>query len=190
MEPRCTRSPPEIYQPSPVPAERARDQGLDGAGCCDVVQVPTTGDRVERRGWKIGSGGATGSSRPNGTRTCTSAAGMGCSIADEISGDRYGPKAHEIRPKMVEIMTCLLMGKHFWIALVLATLLHKIVIAPLRIRRSAPHRSASLRTDLRRIASHRSTRYRQDIHRLRSQDIHLKPSHHGEGSRTTCCSRR
>ena len=45
----------------------------------------------------------------------------------------------------------LLMGKHFWIALVLATLLLKIVIAPLRIRRSAPHRSAptsaaSLRT--------------------------------------------
>ena len=44
------------------------------------------------------------------------------------------------------------MGKHFWIALVLATLLLKIVIAPLRIR---PLRSASLRTDLRRIASHR-----------------------------------
>ena len=57
----------------------------------------------------------------------------------------------EMRLKMVEIMTCLLIGKHFWIALVLATLLLKIVIAPLRIRRSAPHRSAptsaaSLRT--------------------------------------------
>ena len=35
---------------------------------CDVVQVPTTGDRVERRGWKIGSGGAKGRSRPNGTQ--------------------------------------------------------------------------------------------------------------------------
>ena len=42
---------------------------------------------------------------------------------------------------MVEIMPCLLVGKHFWIALVLATLL-LIVIAPLRIRRSAPHRFA------------------------------------------------
>ena len=71
---------------------------------------------------------------------------------------------------MVEIMTSLLIGKHFWIALVLATPLLKIVIAPLRIRRSAPlrsaplrsapHRSAPLRTDLRRIASHRLTRYR------------------------------
>ena len=49
-----------------------------GRFLCDVVQVPTTGDRVERQGWKIGSGGATGSSRPNQTRTCTSAAGMGC----------------------------------------------------------------------------------------------------------------
>jgi hypothetical protein len=56
-----------------------------------------------------------------------------------------------MRLKMVEIMPCLLVGKHFWIALVLATLLLKIVVAPLRIRRSAPHRSAptsaaSLRT--------------------------------------------
>ena len=47
-------------------------------------------------------------------------------------------------------MTRLLNGKHFWIALVLATLL-LIVIAPLRILRSAPHRfapnpAASLRT--------------------------------------------
>ena len=57
----------------------------------------------------------------------------------------------EMSLKMVEIMTCLLIGKHFWITLVLATLLLKIVIAPLRIRRSAPHRfaptsAASLRT--------------------------------------------
>ena len=56
----------------------------------------------------------------------------------------------EMSLKMVEIMTCLLIGKHFWIALVLATLL-LIVIAPLRIRRSASHRfaptsAASLRT--------------------------------------------
>ena len=63
--------------------------------------------------------------------------------AGEISGDRHGPKAHEMRLKMVEIMTCLLIGKHFWIALVLATLL-LIVIAPLRIRRSAPHRFAPI----------------------------------------------
>ena len=27
------RSPPDIYQPSPVPAERARGQGPDGTGC-------------------------------------------------------------------------------------------------------------------------------------------------------------
>ena len=52
--------------------------------------------------------------------------------------------------KWSKIMTRLLNGKHFWIALVLATLL-LIVIAPLRIRRSAPHRfapnpAASLRT--------------------------------------------
>jgi bacteriorhodopsin len=42
-------------------------------------------------------------------------------------------------------MTRLLNGKHFWIALVLATLL-LIVMAPLRIRRSAPHRFASTPT--------------------------------------------
>ena len=75
---------------------------------------------------------------------------------------------------MVEIMTCLLMGKHFWIALVLATLLLKIVIAPLRIRRSAPHRSAPTSA-----ASLRTVRQDTDIHRLRSQDIHLTPSHTG-----------
>lgn len=65
----------------------------------------------------------------------------------------------------------LLMGKHFWIALVLATLLLKIVIAPLRIRRSAPHRSAPTSA-----ASLRTVRQDTDIHRLRSQDIHLTPS--------------
>ena len=45
-------------------------------------------------------------------------------------------------PNWSTIMTRLLNGKHFWIALVPATLL-LIVIAPLRIRRSAPHRFAS-----------------------------------------------
>ena len=62
-----------------------------------------------------------------------------------------GLKRTRCASKLVEIMPCLLVGKHFWIALVLATLLLKIVVAPLRIRRSAPHRSAptsaaSLRT--------------------------------------------
>ena len=58
---------------------------------------------------------------------------------------RYAPNWSKIR-------TRLLKGTHFWIALpvMLATLL-LIVIAPLRIRRSAPHRfapnpAASLRT--------------------------------------------
>ena len=100
----------------------------------------------------------------------------GLQIAGEISGDRHGPKAtgrpKVLRPKMVEIMTCLLIGKHFWIALVLATLLLKIVIAPLRIRRSAPHRSAPTSA-----ASLRTVRQDTDVHRLRSQDIHLTPSH-------------
>ena len=62
-----------------------------------------------------------------------------------------GLKRTRCASKLVEIMPCLLVGKHFWIALVLATLLLKIVVAPLRILRSAPHRSAptsaaSLRT--------------------------------------------
>ena len=47
---------------------------------------------------------------------------------------RYAPNWSKIR-------TRLLKGTHFWIALVRATLI-LIVIAPLRIRRSAPHRFA------------------------------------------------
>ena len=85
----------------------------------------------------------------------------GLQIAGEISGDRHGPKAtgrpKVLRPKMVETMTCLLIGK---------TLLDRVGAchAPPQDRhRSAPYsplRSAPLRTDLRRIASHRLTRYR------------------------------
>ena len=57
---------------------RGRNHGVLEDIRCDVVQIPTTGVRVEWREWKVGSEGATGSSRPNGTRTCTSQAGMGC----------------------------------------------------------------------------------------------------------------
>ena len=86
-----------------------------------------------------------------------------------------GLKRTRCASKLVEIMPCLLVGKtlldRVGAQLVLATLLLKIVVAPLRILRSAPHRSAptsaaSLRT---------LTRYRHTD--IEITDIHLTPSH-------------
>ena len=83
-------------------------------------------------------------------------------------------------PKWSKIMTHLLNGKHFWIALELATLF-LIVIAPLRIRRSAPHRfapnpAASLRTV--------ETRYR---HTYIEITRHTFDAVTGRCSPTSCC---